>query len=311
MVKDKPVIVVIGYNAFDVVVPVRGFPRPDSKYETGAILTGGGGPAATAAVTMARLGAQVRLVTMLGDDLAGRLQQQELLAAGVDIEWSLVAPGHGSAKAVILVDPVTEERTVFWSRGDLPLLDSEMVRAEWLNGCDLMYCDGHELSAATRLAKVARDRGLPVVMDAGSVRPGSAELVAQCTDVISSTQFAPHLTSHDDPLQALMALRRAGPEWVAMTFGAAGCLALVAGQLEHVPAFVTAVKDTTGAGDAFHGGYAWRRATGGTWLECLEFASAVAALKCRDWGGRKALPDLAEVQHLLEHGERRPERPSV
>ena len=306
---DRPVILVIGYNAFDVVVPVNGFPRPDSKYETEAILIGGGGPAATAAVTLARLGARVRLVTMLGDDLPGQLQRRELLAAGVDLELSMIAEGHGSAKAVILVDPAAEERTVFWSRGDLPLLDADAVQPEWLDGCDLMYCDGHEVAAATRLAGMARDLGLPVVMDAGSVRPGSAELVAQCTDVISSTHFAPCLTGRDDPLAALTALREAGPRRVAMTFGAAGCLALVGEQLEHVPAFVTTVKDTTGAGDAFHGGYAWRRAVGGSWLECLDFASAVAALKCRDWGGRRALPKLAEVQHLLDHGERRREQP--
>ena len=165
----------MGYNAFDVVVPVSGFPRPDSKYETETILTGGGGPAATAAVTLARLGARVRLVTMLGDDLPGQLQQQELIAAGVDLELSLIAEGHCSAKAVILVDPAAEERTVFWSRGDLPLLDPDVVQPEWLDGCDLMYCDGHEVAAATRLARLkyraSRRISLPTAVTASEGIP--------------------------------------------------------------------------------------------------------------------------------------------
>lgn len=310
-------ILVVGYNAFDVTVPVGGMPDVDSKCEVADILYGGGGPGATAAVCLARLGARVKLVTVFGDDEGAAVQHRELDAAGVDCSLAVVAAGHHSPQAVILVDPLAETRTIFWTRGSLPLLDPDSVDPAWLDGCDLLYCDGHEPLAATRLAAAARARRLPVVLDAGSVRDGLEQLVPWCSDVISSHTFAPAFTGVPDPTEALHALRRLGPERVAMTFGKAGVLALpeaaepVAGRTAavHVPAFAVPVRDTTGAGDVFHAGYAFARARGETWLASLEFAAATAALKCRDWGGRRGLPTTAEVEELRAHGRRRPERP--
>ena len=240
-----------------MTVPLRGLPELDAKHEVPAIRHGGGGPGATAAVCLARLGAAVRLVTVFGDDEGAAVQRRELAEAGVDVTHSVTAAGHRSAQAVILVDPDAETRTILWTRGDLPALAPDHLDPAWLDGCDLLYCDGHDPRAAVSLARQARARGLPVVLDAGSVRPGADDLVASCTDVVSSTRFACDLTGHDDPVAALAALRQLGPARVAMTFGAAGVLGLREGadQPFHVPAFAVAVLDTTGAGDAFHAGF--------------------------------------------------------
>ncbi len=312
--KERPVtILVLGYNALDVTVPVAGRAIRDSKCEVPAIGIGGGGPGATAAVTLARLGARVRLVTVLGDDVGAEIQRAELMAAGVDLSRAVTVPGQATPRAVILVDPAAGTRTIYWSRGKLPPLDPDAVDPGWLAGCDLLYCDGHEPAAAARLATAARGQGLPVILDAGGVRPGSRELVAQCTDVISSEVFAPRLTGLAGPREALHALRALGPARVAMTFGPAGVLALAeAGDhLFHVPAFRVPVRDTTGAGDAFHAGYAFARARGDGWPQSLELGAAVAALGCTGWGGRGALPDLATAEALCREGERRMERPPL
>ncbi|MBU8871927.1 MAG: hypothetical protein KOO60_13755 [Gemmatimonadales bacterium] len=304
MATRDPNILVVGYNAFDVVVPVTGFPQPDTKELVEGIMVGGGGPGATAAVALSKLGARVRLITLLTDDLPGQMQRQELERAGVDLSLCREAPGEKCPKAVILVDSNREERTIFWSRGGLPFLDSGFVDPDWLDGVDLLYCDGHECPVATRLARSARERNLPVVMDAGSVREGSRELVALCTDVISSEHFAPELTGKNDPVEALVALTALGPNRVGMTFGKEGVLTLVEGRPVAVPAFDVPVTDTTGAGDAFHAGYAFARVGELPLPQCLEFGAAVAALKCRDWGGRRGLPDRGEVEELIRCGLR-------
>ncbi len=301
-----PRILVLGYNAWDVNLPVKQFPRQDAKYEVDCIRFGGGGPGASAAIAMVRLGANVQLVTQLGDDVPARLQYEELVSAGVDVSLSRVVEGYESPKAVILVHPEHGERTIFWSRGDLPSLAATEVDTAWLADRDMVYTDGHETAAAAVLAAAARERGLPVVMDCGSVREGTEELVSQVTDAISSAGFAPELTGCRRPDEALRELRRRGPERVAMTCGADGVLALVGDQIRHIPAFAVPVVDTTGAGDAFHAGYAYARVTNQGFLESLAFGSAVAALKCQDWGGRRALPDLATVQKFLRSGTRRP-----
>ena len=311
LMRSAPRILVVGYHAFDVTVAVDGPVPVDGKIESERILVGGGGPGATAAVALARLGAEVVLVSPLTDDLGGRRQREELAAAGVDMSRCPILSGYASPLAVILVDRPSGRRTIHWSRGDLPRLDPDHMDRSWLEGVDLLYTDGHEVPASLRLAEEARRIEIPVVMDAGSVREGSDRLVAVCTDVISSSVFAPALTGRTAPADALRRLHEMGPRRVAMTFGERGLLAWIDGGCVHVPAFDVPVVDTTGAGDVFHAGYAFVRASGAGFADCLEFGSATAALKCRDWGGRSGLPDLEEVETLLAVGRRRRESPPL
>lgn len=304
MTATAPRILVVGYHAFDVIVPATGTPEPDSKVAVETIRIGGGGPGATAAVALARLGARVSLLARLTDDLPGRMQRAELETAGVDLAYCPPPGDWESPRAVILVDGDRQQRTIYWARGDLPPLDPGEVEQKWLDGVDLLYTDGHECAAAERLATEARRRNLPVVMDAGSVREGSADLAARCTDVISSEIFAPQLTGRKDPVAALRDLAARGPQRVGMTFGAEGVLTLVDGRGVAVPAFAVPVQDTTGAGDAFHAGYAFALSQGRELIECLEFAAAVAACKCTDWGGRRGLPDRERTEELIRTGTR-------
>jgi len=93
-----------------------------------------------------------------------------------------------------------------------------------------------------------------------------------------------------------------------MTFGEEGALGLEGDRVLPVPAFVVPVLDTTGAGDAFHAGYAFARGCGKGFRACLDWGCAVAGLKCRDWGGRLGLPDVREVGTLLATGTRVPDQ---
>ncbi len=307
----RPRILVVGYSAFDVTVRLARLPAPDSKLEVPPILLGGGGPGATAAVALARLGADVRLLTALTDDEGGRTQRRELEAAGVDIGPSPVLPGAACARAVILVDPADGRRTILWSRGDLPHLPEPADADALLADRDLLLIDGHEPAAAAATARVARRRGLPVVMDAGTVREGSRTLVPLCTDVVAATGFAPAYTSRGEPAAALRALQAEGPARAASTFGPGGMLGLEDGRLVAVPAWAVEAVDTTGAGDAFHAGYAFALGRGAGFAEALRWGAAVAALKCRDWGGRRGLPTLREAEDFLASARPLPLDPAV
>lgn len=311
MIPSLPKILVIGYNAFDVTVPLVSLPETDSKTEVPFVRLAGGGPGATAALALARLGADVHLITPLTDDPGGLVQRSELESAGVDLTGSPVLKGQECAKAVILVQPQSGERTILWSRGELPHLAERLWDERWLDGVDLLYVDGHEPALSLVGASRAALRGIPVVYDAGSVREGSAELAARCTDVISSSVFAPALAQVDDPLAALELLRERGPRRVALTLGPEGVLALGERPFA-VPAFQVPVTDTTGAGDVFHAGYALSRARGDNdFFTDLEFGAAAAALKCSHWGARGGLPTLSDVLRLLEQGVRRPLSPRL
>ena len=301
-----PRVLVAGYNALDVTVAVAGMPAVDTKTQTPPIRLGGGGPAANAAVALARLGARVRLVTPLADDLPGQQQRRELAAAGVDLSLCPPAPGARSPLAVILVDAAAGTRTVLWSRGGLPELDPAAMEDSWLDDADLLLVDGHDALATTRLALAARERGRPVVLDAGSVRAGTDALVAACTDVVAAAAFGPSFCGRARPREILTELRARGPRRVAITFGAGGALGLDDDGFVAVSSFAVPVVDTTGAGDAFHAGYAWALARGAGFAASLEWGAAVAALECGGWGCRETLPDAAAAGALVANGIRRP-----
>ena len=90
-----------------------------------------------------------------------------------------------------------------------------------------------------------------------------------------------------------------GPQVAVITLGARGWVAGDGENLWRGDAFQVDVVDTTGAGDVFHGAYAFGMAQGWDVPRCAEFASAVAAMKCRRLGGRTAIPRLPEALAFL------------
>ncbi len=301
-----PRILVVGYNAWDIIVPWSGTELRDEKNRIETIYSGGGGPAATAALVLSSMGIDVKLLTSLAGDAVGNSHISELEKAGVDLALSPRTADAISPRAVIMVNTIRQARTIFWSRGELPGLVKESLPQGILDGIDLLYCDGHEIETAVHLAKMARERGLPVVLDAGSVRAGSAQLVENCTDVISSADFAPDLTGSSTLPGALERLRTMGPQRVGVTLGKYGVLGLADSGLVLRPAFAVDVLDTTGAGDVFHAGYTLALLAGETFAECLDWGNAAAAIKCQGWGGRGVLPTSEGIGQLLAHGERVP-----
>ncbi|MHC9543755.1 MAG: carbohydrate kinase family protein [Vulcanimicrobiota bacterium] len=99
--------------------------------------------------------------------------------------------------------------------------------------------------------------------------------------------------------QSLRAMALHGARMVCITQGERGSAALVNGRVYHQKAFPVNVVDTTGCGDAFHGGLIYGILQEWPSERQLEFASAVAALKCRARGGRTGLPTVPEVEEFL------------
>lgn len=86
-----------------------------------------------------------------------------------------------------------------------------------------------------------------------------------------------------------------------VTRGAAGTDAWLEGEVRRFPAYAVRAQDTTGAGDVFHGAFAVACLRGMPLVEAIDFSNAVAAMKCRRLGGRKAIPrSLGEVAAFRE-----------
>ncbi|HKP46506.1 MAG TPA: PfkB family carbohydrate kinase, partial [Pyrinomonadaceae bacterium] len=138
--------------------------------------------------------------------------------------------------------------------------------------------------------------------DIDNIYDGLAELLPLIDILISSAEFPRRLTGIADERAALFSVKeRYGCTVVGLTKGDQGAVVLIDGKfIESAACSVPgSCRDTTGAGDAFHGGFLYGLLTGQEIETSLKIANAVAALKCRDLGARTALPTARALEEFL------------
>ena len=295
-------VVGLGLNSVDFVTVVAEFPRTNSKQRLQHFARLPGGQTATAMAVCARLGWRASYLGRFGSDDLGALSRESLDCEGVDTAAALTVPGARNQFAVILVDARSGERTVLWERDPaLIMTPSDVVRDTILAG-RMLLVDCHETAAATEAARHARSAGIPTVLDVEKVRPGIAELLQLTDAIIAAEAFPAEFTGYDSPGRALEAMAEEfEAPLVAVTLGAEGSLARCQGREIRTPAFRVDCVDSTGAGDAFHGGFAAACLMGELDLEdALAYANGVAALNCRALGARGGMPTRSDVARLLD-----------
>ena len=287
-------VVGIGHATVDVFGVVPRYPQRDSKIELGEYSKQGGGPVATALCAAAALGIPASYVGKLGDDELGRYILDGLREFGVDCERVVITPGH-SPTSFVVVDRETASRTIFYTRGDLqPLLPRE-VDLSVLADAKVLLVDGLQPEAQIAAAESAHERGITVLLDAGSLREGMGELVALADIVIASERFASDLAPRGEVEDSLRELAKMGPRVAIVTLGDAGSIGLEGQKLVRQAAHEVDAIDTTGAGDVYHGAFAAALVRGYTLERAMQFASVAAGLSCQALGGRAGIPELDEV----------------
>ncbi|MEA3345951.1 MAG: PfkB family carbohydrate kinase [Chloroflexota bacterium] len=259
----------------------------------------GGGLVATAMVAVARLGGRAELWNVVGEDHHGRLIEEELLQEGVDLSQIVRLAGHASPFNFVLVDGRTGER-VFLSPGSDWQPSWLEVERDWsrIDSADSLLVDGFWKPWALKGLSRAREKGVPTCGDIGHIA-GNEELLELIDYLVVPRHAAEEIAGSAGP-EALKALSGFGARMVAITMGPQGAIYLANGKIEEIPAFEVEAVDTTGAGDVFHGAFAYGVARGWTPRRLMLFSSAVAALKCTKLGGRTGIPNLAQTRRFLE-----------
>lgn len=297
-------VVGLGLNSVDLVTVVAEYPLSNTKQRLQRFARLPGGQTATSVAVSARLGWRTSYVGSFGDDDLGQVSRASLVTEGVDVSCARTVAGATNQFAVVLVDARSGDRTVLWDRDPRLAFEPDDVLASAVCAGRLVLADCHETPAATRAFRLARAAGLPTVLDVEKVRPGIAELLQHSDAIIAAETFPSEFTGYEDAGRALEAIAREfDTPLVAVTMGSQGSLARCGGREIRTRAFQVDCIDTTGAGDAFHGGFAAAclRASDlhGDIEDALIYANAVAALNCRALGARGAMPTVAEVDALL------------
>jgi sulfofructose kinase len=299
-VKDVEVVG-LGQACVDYLGRVPVFPQEDGKVELVDLYRQCGGPASTALVTLSRLGISCSFLGSVSDDPFGVDIIQGLKDDGVDFSFLKISPGYTSQFAFIAVSDKNGNRTVFWHKGTVPHLKKGEVDLSPFSRAKVLHLDGLMIEASLEAARQAKQNGLTVVLDAGTLREGSLQIVAYVDVLIASANFAnPLVGTGASPEMALEALCSLGPKTVVITLGRQGSLGWDGNKATFQEAFPVKAVDTTGAGDVYHGAYIYGLLQGWPMAECMRYASAVAAMKCREVGARKGIPRLEEVRAFMD-----------
>lgn len=294
-----------GLNAVDHLVVVPEYPNFDTKIRLSEHVQAAGGQTATAMVTLQRLGLLTSYAGRFGADAEGRFGLASLKDEGVDTEFSEVVEGARNQIAFIIIDVRNGERTIIWDRDERLAYRPEEAPVRLASMGRVLHLDAHDPPACVQLARAAREAGTLVSADIDNIYEGLPELLPLIDVLISSTEFPTRLTGIRDERAALLEIKaRYGSKVTGMTRGTRGALILCEGEFIESRAYCVpeGCRDTTGAGDAFHGGFLYGLLNELELETTLRMANATAALKCRSLGARTSLPTRAELNEFLRQG---------
>jgi sugar/nucleoside kinase (ribokinase family) len=295
-----PKILCAGGAVQDIIMRVDEFPAPGAKVQATDFIITSGGQAGNAAVAVARLGAQCSYIGALGDtdDEVANTIVKTFAGENIDVSGAIRVPGARSSASLILIDASGEKMIA--TRRDTGLADAAPSDAgAAVAGLDAVMLDNRYANITLPISLAAKARDIPRVLDFDKATPADDPLFQACTHVIASADALRGSTGLQDLRAGLRKLGENYAGFLAVTDGPDGVYWRDDGDIRHMAAFKVAAVDTLGAGDTFHGAFAYRLVQTGNIETSLRFAAAAAAIKCTRFGGLMGAPTRAEVDAFL------------
>lgn len=270
-------IAVVGSNNVDLVSSISRMPVRGETLEAHGFHIGCGGKGANQAIAAARLGAEVMMVSKVGDDLFAEGTLANFRSYGVDVAHVEVVPGTSSGVAPIFVEPSGENSILIIKGANAHLLPADIDRAaEDLKRCALILLQLEiPMETVHHTIDFAERHGIATILNPAPAAPLDPARVGKVTFLVPNETELALLSGlpvggEAEATRAAQALVARGVHTVIVTRGAEGALVVTADDVFAVPAMKVTPKDTTGAGDAFIGAFAR------FWVERRDVAWALA-----------------------------------
>jgi ribokinase len=301
-------VVGIGASVFDSLMLSEEFPKEDTKLKVLSTKIQGGGPCSTALVAMAKLGVSAEYFGIMGNDVFGLYLMDEFRRYGVTVDSVRLVEGALSFNSVVLLNKKNSSRTCVWDAGTLPPMREDDIPLDKLKQAQFLHLDGNHMEAAVYSAKKAHEYKVKVSLDAGVPYAGIDNLLPLVDVLIPSEEFVFKYTGEKSAEKGAGILyRQFNPEILIITQGPKGGFICDGNDCLYYKPFPVEVIDTNGAGDTFHGAFIAGLVKGMKVADAVDFASAVAAIKCTHFGAREGLPTYEEAQKIITN---RPGSPS-
>lgn len=308
MEKTKKPITILGIFATDVTFRTPAMPHWGQTVLGADFKLGPGGKGSNQSVAAARLGGQVRFISKIGKDTFGKIAEEMYAREGIDARFVVRSEEKATGAAAIIVDDATGENAIIVTPGAANTLTREEVDAARETVREsAVFLTQLELpqEIVEHGLRLAHELGVPTMLNPAPARALPDSLLRVCNYLTPNESEAEALTGQkivtlEDAERAADRLLARGVGTVILTLGARGALVKSAQVVHHVPAFQAGVVvDTTGAGDAFNGGFAVALAERFDVVQAAQMGCATAGISVTRPGTAPAMPTRAEVELLL------------
>ena len=293
-------IVCVGNVSYDITIPFNGYPIENSKNRVTGKVECGGGPASNAAYLLGKWGMDTTFIGVMGDDLYGQRVLNEFKMVGVNTDYIEFDKELETTTSYIIVNKKTGSRTILAHR-DLAL----SVKNRCKINADIILTDAQELNASLELIN-ANPHAISI-LDAGTLKEENIILGKRVTYLVCSKIFAEDFSKikidFNNPKSISDIYTIMNNEFknnIIITLEAKGCLFMKDNMIRLMPSINVTPIDTTGAGDLFHGAFAYCIASNFDIEKTLRISNITGALSTTKMGGRNSVFTLKEVMDVYE-----------
>jgi ribokinase len=303
-------VAILGIYVADLAFRAVRLPRIGETLLGSGFAMGPGGKGSNQAVAAARAGngTPVSFITKLGRDAFAEIGIGTWKADGIVTDFVAQTEEHATGAAFIFVSTETGDNAIIVSSGAAGTISTADIDAAAVaieRSAVFVTQFEQPIDAARRGLEIARAAGVTTILNPAPAVPVNDSLYALCDYVTPNESEASAITGL--PVETIDQARAAGDDLLRrgagvalITLGDKGVLYHSAIESVHVPSFAVAkVVDTTGAGDAFNGGFAVALAEGRAPLDAVRFACATAALSVGKFGTAQSMPARSEVERQL------------
>jgi ribokinase len=298
----RPAIAVVGSTMIDLVAYTERIPDAGETLVGDRFEMGFGGKGANQAVMARLLGADVAMVTCLGSDAYGDMTLRNFSSFGINTTYIHRADGS-SGVAPIWVEPDGTNRIIIVPGANDALTEDQAADA--VHSLEDVSVVLGQLEIPQRVTaagfRAAREMGAKTILNPAPAAPLDPELLAHTTWLIpNEIEFGLLARQSATKDQALADFAAETGVRLMVTLGEQG-VALVSeeGEVIRINATVRDAVDTTGAGDAFVGAFAFGLANGMDEMDSIRLGNSCAGESVTETGTQTSFPDTSRSTQLL------------